>query len=277
VSPSPSTPPASPEEYQLALDAFGKGLGPGFGGLGVAHTPKAVHDAVNTLQDALTSALVTFKAIAPPAAVRPAHQQLVTGLDALRYAMGETISSADSGKYCAGSSALSSLTGSPAADQVRTGITALAAADPAHPYKIAPFLPAATPPANRQLGNGAVIKKNTKGSNSLKIENRYSTDVVVSIATANSKSAALMVYVRAGGTSTTNGIHDGTYDVFMTTGSDWDSGAKSFTRDCDYEQFTEPAVFRSTSTQYTVITLTLNMGVGGNTSANPADPGTFPG
>ena len=53
------------------------------------------------------------------------------------------------------------------------------------------FVPPATPNANRQLGSGTVVKKNTSGVNVLKVENKQSTDVVVSLAPANSTAAAL--------------------------------------------------------------------------------------
>ena len=110
----------------------------------------------------------------------------------------------------------------------------------------------------------------------LKVENKQATDVVVSLAPANSTAAVLMMYVRAGQTGTAKGIHDGSYNVFATSGSDWDTGARSFTRDCEYRRFTDTIDLTSTSRQYTVETLTLGAGSDGNAFVTPSDSGSFP-
>ena len=201
-----------------------------------------------------------------------AHQQFISALDNI----WPVIESTWDGSICGGSSALSYIGSSSEAAQVRTTAKALAAADAAHPYTIVDFVPPATPNANRQLGSGTVVKKNTSGANVLKVENKQSTDVVVSLAPANSTAAVLMMYVRAGQTGTAKGIHDGSYNVFVTSGSDWDTGARSFTRDCEYRRFTDTIDLTSTSRQYTVETLTLGAGSDGNAFVTPSDSGSFP-
>ena len=93
-----------------------------------------------------------------------AHQQFISALDNI----WPVIESTWDGSICGGSSALSYIGSSSEAAQVRTTAKALAAADAAHPYTIVVFVPPATPNANRQLGSGTVVKKNTSGVNVLK-------------------------------------------------------------------------------------------------------------
>ncbi|OLE21573.1 MAG: hypothetical protein AUG44_27205 [Actinobacteria bacterium 13_1_20CM_3_71_11] len=68
-----------------------------------------------------------------------------------------------------------------------------------------------------------------------------------------------MMYVRSGQTAQVNNVADGTYEVFFTRGTDWDSGSKAFTRDCKSAKFGETIDLKSTSRQYTVETLTLGV------------------
>jgi hypothetical protein len=281
VSPSPTGPPLTPEAYQAALDAFTAGLGKGFAGLNDAHTPAAVDAAIGTLHDALVSALLPLKTLFPPDTMREPHRALVAQLktmgDVMLGTQLGTQVSAGSSRICGGSSAVADITRSGPADGLRTTIQNLATADPAHAYKMAQFLPPSTPVANRQLGNGNLIKK-PRGVNTVKVENKYPDDVVISMAPAGSKNASLVMYVRSGQTASANSVPDGTYDVFLAKGADWDTGAKAFTRDCGFQKFDETVALKSTSRQYTVETFTLGVtDGGGNLRSGAADPGSFPG
>ena len=164
-----------------------------------------------------------------------------------------------------------------AAEGVRTAIQALATADPAHAYKIAAFLPAPAPDASRQLNSGNLIKRPGRGPNTVKVDNKFTDDVVITLAPAGSKSAALMMYVRAGQTAQATSVPDGNYDAFMAKGVDWDAGAKIFTRDCVYQQFSQPSKLQSTSRTYAILTLTLGLTDGsGDMHGTDTDPGSLP-
>ena len=277
VSLSPTGPPLTPEAYQAALDAFTAGLGKGFAGLDDAHTPGTVGAAIGTLHEALVSALLPLKTLFPPDALREPHHALVRQLETLGDELLSTQLSTLSSRICGGSSAAAEIARSGPADGLRATIQNLATADPAHAYKMAQFLPPSTPVANRQLGNGNLIKK-PRGVNTVKVENRYPNDVVISMAPAGSKNASLIMYVRSGQTASANSVPDGTYDVFLARGADWDAGAKAFTRDCGYQKFDQTVALKSTSRQYTVETFTLGVtDGGGNLKSDDADPGSFPG
>jgi hypothetical protein len=276
-SPSPSKPPVSPEEYQQALTTDLTPLGPAFAELAATRTPAEIRAAGDKLRDAVGTAENQLGLIVAPPAVRTPHYQLVGDLSLLGSTIGTVQNAAATSEVCAGSSALARVTGSPEAGLLRDAIKALATTDPAHPYTTPAFLPAASAEAERQLANGTVIKKTTKGANELKVVNGDTLDTVVSLQANGTTGSALMFYVRAGQTATVNGIHDGTYTTYLTTGKDWDPTAKVFTRDCSYQVLSGGDDYTSTSRTYTIRTLTLQAATGGNTVASNVDPGAFPG
>ena len=142
---------------------------------------------------------------------------------------------------------------------MRTAADSLAKVDASHAYKIGSFLPKATPAQNRRLGNGQYIKKgNRGGSGKLKIDNTGSTtDAVIGLTPVNSKAANFTVYVRAGTSYTVSGVRDGTYQIYLTSGADWDPAVPGFAFKCDFSKFADTFQFSTTRTQYTQWTITL--------------------
>jgi hypothetical protein len=284
-SPTPSAtagPPVSPEEYQQVLAAIEAELKGGFQALAQARKPAAVHDAAQALESSTRSAASRLGATEPPAAAHDLHQQVAEGLSSLSTELGKIASGAESANYCTGSPAMAELSQSAAVSGLREKAKALATVDPGHAYKLGSFLPPPSAEANRRLGNGALIKKAAKsGSGKLKISNGGTVDAVINVVPARSKTATTMVYVRASGEYTLSGIRDGTYEVYLATGEDWDGAAKSFTRSCDYSKFDDPFPFTtkavSGGTQYTIWSITLTPVVGGNARTSDVDPGSFPG
>jgi hypothetical protein len=253
---SPSGPPVTPEEYQQALDALGTAVGPGFGRLATARAPVSVDVAATELYAALNNAATRLRSVVPPAPVQAAHRSLVSGLDRLGVEMGGIAYSATVHGLCNGPSALSRAGASVAANGVRNAVGLLATADPAHPYKVAPFLPPAGD-TDRRLANGTVIRKATTGPNALKVVNAFKVDAVVSLVAAGAGTAAVMLYVRAEATATVDGIRDGAYTTHVTTGSDWDPALQEFGRDCVHEPYTESGQTALGSGGVTVLSLTL--------------------
>jgi hypothetical protein len=84
------------------------------------------------------------------------------------------------------------------------------------------------------------------------------------------------VYVQANAAYTLKNIHDGTYNVYYTAGTDWDPNRKLFTKSCEYQQFDNTLQFTTTSTQYTIWSLTMTPVVGGNAQSSDVDPGSYP-
>lgn len=123
--------------------------------------------------------------------------------------------------------------------------------------------------------NGAtLVNQLGGGSNLLTIENQQDQDVYVVLAAPGDGQPPLLgVYVHAGSTVTIHHLRSGTYTAYFVHGTDWCTYHQRFTGSADYGRFDEDAVFQSTSTTYTVITLTFgSTGVGSPTSdVNPDD------
>ncbi|MGX7674779.1 hypothetical protein [Plantactinospora sp. DSM 117369] len=275
--PSPSAAPISAQEYQVLLAEVDKAVAPGFTQLGAAKNPKAVGTAAGTIGRALDQQITALSGVVPPQNAATAHADLLRGLEGMVDSITETGSAAGAGEVCLGSSALARLSRDPAAEDVRTAQQALAAADPAQPYQVGTFVPKKTADSNRRLGNGAYLKRVRSGQGQLKIENGGSSDAVINLVLGSAKTPTVSVYVRAKGKHTVSSIKDGTYRIYMTGGKDWDGRAKAFSRNCNFQRFEDTFKFTTTSSQYTIWTITLTPVAGGNARTSEVDPNSFPG
>ncbi|MGH3923651.1 MAG: hypothetical protein ACRDTT_12415, partial [Pseudonocardiaceae bacterium] len=88
------------------------------------------------------------------------------------------------------------------------------------------------------------------------------------------------VYVSKRSEATVEKIDDGSYELFYTSGTDWDDQLETFTRSCQFERFDEPADFTTTSVtdgiQYTVMSIGLQPRIGGNARTTPVPSDSFP-
>ncbi|ROT33292.1 hypothetical protein [Micromonospora sp. HM5-17] len=277
ADPSPSATPISPQEYQTLLTAVDKSVDDAFAKLREAKNPKAVGTAVDGIEAAVEEQIAALSKITPPPNVATAHADLLSGLEALVDSLAETGSAAGAGEVCVGSSALARLSRESSAEEVRAAQQALATADPAQPYQVGSLVPEKTSDSNRRLSNGKFLKRTKSGLGQLKIENGGSSDSVINLVRSGSKSPMVSVYVRAKGKFTVTGVRDGTYRIYMTGGKDWDGKAKAFSRDCSFQRFEDTFKFTTTSTQYTIWTITLTPTVGGNARTSDVDPSSFPG
>ncbi|MEE6261865.1 hypothetical protein [Plantactinospora sonchi] len=274
---SPSAAPMTPPEYQALLATVDKSVGDAFGKLGGAKSPKAVGTAVDGIEAAVEKQIEALSRVVPPPNAATAHADLLSALEGLSDSLAETGSAAGAGEVCLGSSALARLSRESSAQDVRAAQQALATADPAQSYQVGQFVPKKTSDSNRRLGNGKFLKRNRSGLGELKIENDGGTDAVINVVRNGSKSASISVYVRAKGKVTVGGVRDGTYRIYMTGGKDWDGKAKAFSRDCNFQRFEDSFKFSTTSSQYTIWTITLTPTAGGNARTSDVDPGDFPG
>lgn len=268
-----AVPAASPEQYQLALTSTDGALATSWRKLSQARTPATVRNAADALALAVQSEAEKLGELTPPDQVTAAHSQLVSALEAF----SERLSASSTENVCSGSSAAPRLSRESALNQVRTAARAVSAADPAHPYRVGTWVPKAGTEPKRRLSNGKYLKRTvSSGSGQLRIKNGGSADAVVSVVAGNGKRPAIAVYVRGKQSFTVRGVRDGTYRVFLTTGSDWDAAAKTFSRDCAFERFDDTFKFRTTSTTFTIWEITVQAVSGGNATATSVSPDDFP-
>jgi hypothetical protein len=178
---------------------------------------------------------------------------------------------------CGGSSALALIGESAAAAETRAAAHALSTADPTRAYHIGTALPASTPQANRRLASGTLIKSPAGGSGRLTISNGGTTDAAVTLVTAQSTKPTLTVYVRASSSYTVSRIKDGQYEIYVTSGTDWDPTTKAFTRNCGFAQFDQPAQFNTPSRPSTQYSITLTPAAANNAKMSKVNPDSFPG
>lgn len=132
---------------------------------------------------------------------------------------------------------------------------------------------------DRRLDNGQFVRAGSRtGRGELTIDNGGSQDAVISLAI--NKNPAFSVYVRNGSQYTVKGIRDGTYQIFFTTGADWDPQNRTFTRDRTLQRFDDTLNFATTKTgneiRWNNWTVTLHSVVGGTANAREINPNEFP-
>ncbi|MGH3669019.1 MAG: hypothetical protein ACRDSH_00040, partial [Pseudonocardiaceae bacterium] len=156
---------------------------------------------------------------------------------------------------------------------------------PAGTASAAPFHGAAVsaqpPPgdSDRRLANGQFVRSGSRtGKGELTIDNGGGHDAVITM--AMNGNPVYSVYVRNGATYTVRGIRDSTYEIFFTTGTDWDSQNRDFTRERALQRFDQTFPFTTTRTatelRWTTGKITLNPVVGGNASTSSVDPKDYP-
>jgi hypothetical protein len=188
---------------------------------------------------------------------------------------------------CTGPTAIGLIGSSEDAQQLRAGAAALAAADPAHPYEVGKFVPAASEQLTRRLPTGTIVEGHTTDAlGELVVQNEGDGDAAATLVAFGKP--VVTVYVQGHSTHTVKGIGDGSYQFFWKTGEDWDNDRHIFSRDCGFhalgesENDTEPVVltfettYERTQSNYTIHTVTMTPVVGGNAPILPVDPEAFP-
>jgi hypothetical protein len=278
AAPSPTKPPVSPEEYSKILAGVDAALGPAIQQVAAGHNPEEVSLAVSAMRAVAMMQASVLGQTGPPEQVKSAHDDFIVAMGAFATTLDGIGDAAQGHAICSGSAAMARLSSALSADQLSKAAQAYVAQDPAHAYKVGTFLPGPSAEQNRRLGNGTFVKKgNRTGAGTLKIDNGGTTeDTAISLVPANTKTTSFTVYVHAGGSFTVRGIRDGTYQVNLTTGVDWDPAAPGFSRSCAFSRFTDPIEFKTTSRQYTEWEITMNASTGGNARTDDVAPQDFP-
>jgi hypothetical protein len=253
--------------YAQSLTAVNTQLAPDFQGVVNARSQDDVKAALSKLSsDAQT--LSGGLPSDPPDALSAPTNQLSRALSNLSDSADSTAKDIGS-TVCTSASALAEFTRSDGAKDMRSAATALNAVNAAYGKAVAGFLPAPIADQNRQLGNGQVLR-HSSGPGSLTINNS-GTDAIVTLTKVGTKAPVASVYVRASANTTLSDIPGSTFDIYVTSGSDWDSAAQKFTRQCSYSKTDSTWDFSDSDW-----TLTLTKQVNGNLSVSTLNAGDAP-
>jgi hypothetical protein len=160
----------------------------------------------------------------------------------------------------------------PGVDALRRAATALGPAA----ASLTAGIPAAQQLPDRHDTNGTVLRAAGSGNGTLTVDNGTDHDTALTLSQQGRAVASL--YVTRGDTAEMNNIPDGTYDVFFTSGTDWDGG--QFTRACVFQRFDRQAPFTTTTTAseitHTAFQMVLQPSINGNVQAVTVPADSFP-
>lgn len=253
--------------YGQSLSVVDTQLAPDVQAVVSAESAAAVKTALGKLStdaQSLTSALPGN----PPDSLSAPTQQLSAALRALANSADATASEVGSA-VCTSAAALAEFTRSDGAKALRSAASALSAVDASYGKTVAGFLPAPIQDKNRQLGNGQVLR-HSSGPGSLTINNA-NTDAVLTLTPVGGKTPVASIYVRANANTTLSDIPDRTFDVYVSSGLDWDSATQKFSRKCAFSK--ADTTFDFSNSDWTI---TLTAQVGGNLSVSPVGAGDAP-
>jgi hypothetical protein len=265
----------SPDSYRRALAAFDTKLTGPFRALARARKPTELRAALARIEATLSRAEADLAGLNPPAAVQSAHAALLEALGALSLDVTAADGTAVDGQVCAGPSATARVSRTSGAQQVRVASKNLAAADRSRRYRVGTFLPKWQADPNRRSRTGAEIRHDTHGSGQLIINNGGGVDTVMSLVPRGGRTAILAVYLRGGGKATFDEIGNGTYQVYKTSGQDWDPQLRVFTRGCSFERLDRPMKYASTATSHDLWTLITHK-ANGNVTSTKLNSDSFP-
>lgn len=125
--------------------------------------------------------------------------------------------------------------------------------------------------------NGFIIKeaRTARGMGILTVDNGLDTDGIV-VLTRGSKTVLVAFYLQSKDKFTLNGIPDGEYQIFFSTGKDWDWVDGTFTTTQQAQKFDDPLTFVTSYSTYTTYSLTLHPVAGGTARTIDIDPASFP-
>lgn len=231
-----STAPAlTPEDYGARIGDVRGPIRKALSRLAAARTVGSLRTRAEKAEEVLTGAAEKLSALAPPADARAEHDAYVAALRKLATGIGEVRVSIDTGAVCTGSGVLAGLGRSGELDALAEAADALAGRGD---YPADVMSVKARKETSRRLPNGRyIVSENRSGRGRFAITNGGDRDAVVTM--VRGKKKAVSVYVRRGSKFTVSGVRDGEYDVYFTTGEDWDAKAGAFTRLCSFQRFEE--------------------------------------
>jgi hypothetical protein len=238
---------------------------------------KGLQKRISAAQTAAGDAGTELGSVTPPAEVADEHAQLVSALSAFGGDLATVGDKVNGRALCTGSAVRASLGDARGTSGLRKALAAVVAKLPGD--RPALKLPAADLSAGERLSNGSFIRSgNRSGRAELAIDNGGANDAVVTLSKGGK--SAIAVYVRKGKSYTIEGVPDGNYTVYFTSGSGWDDDARGFARNCAFQRFENKLPFETTRAggqlRWRNWTLSLQRRIGGNARTNDVDPDEFP-
>lgn len=264
--------PLSQEAYQAELQTVGNALKAAFDGIETAPPLEPLGNQIDSAASTVRTTTQRLATIVPPPQYVAGQADLVSALDQLANQLDGLRAQVRSRELCAAPSAMTTLSTLGGTDALRRAASSLGSGG----LNLATTLPAPESLTDRRESNGKILRSPGSGRGQLKVENNTERDTAVTLSQAGR--AVGSFYVARGETAQLANIPDGNYDMFLTSGLDWDGGA--FTRSCSYEHIETTWNFETkpvrNGIEYSVNTLKLRGGAEGNVSRVAVPPSSFP-
>lgn len=269
----PTTPPpVSQEVYQTELRTAGNALKVAFDGIAAAPPLDPLGSQIDSAASTVRATTQRLATIVPPTQYVTGQADLISALNQLAGQLSGLSAQVRSRELCAAPPAIATLSTLAGTDALRRAASRIGSSG----VSLATALPAPEPLPDHHGKNGTVLRAPGSGNGEFKVENGTGHDAVVTI--SQNGRAIGSLYVAHSETARMTNIPDGTYDVFFTSGADWDGGA--FTRSCAFQRFDTTATFATQKTKrgttYKTYSATLHSVPGGNTQIVNVPPGSFP-
>ncbi|MFD8782147.1 hypothetical protein [Kitasatospora sp. NPDC059599] len=226
-----ATPSASATPYGTTLAQVLEPVGTGLGKVAAAKTTDELGIALAIVESGADRAVRSLNAVTAPAGADTARTDLVNGLNSLSSEALSIRVELNDKKLCTVGVVQAKFGAGQGLAAVPAAVAELATAGYQAAFTV-PELPKPQPQP-RALENGAVVRDGgNHGKGTLKFNNNGSVDAVFTLA-ADGKAVA-SAYAVKGQIATIDGVKDGSYEIFYTTGTDWDSEAKQFTQNCRF-------------------------------------------
>ena len=119
---------------------------------------------------------------------------------------------------------------------------------------------------NMYGGEGELIIDNTKGD----------SDVVSILTYQNNKKPLIGVFIQKWTSFTINNINDGSYDLYILSGENWNLNTKQFNNNSGYMKFEDSFTFTTSNTEFTIWRVTLYPVIDGKAKTKPISQDDFP-
>jgi hypothetical protein len=271
TSPAPSV--ATPDGYQFMLNQTDAQLSASLAAIGKAPTLGVLDQTVLSAAGVASAASERLTSSGPvPTNVSGDNAALATGLRQFGRELAYLSQQIDLHAICAGPVALTAISTAPSMPGLRAVATSLGTLRSDRPaFRWGGTLPAATNSVEHRLHNGQVLvdrRAGATGDGVLQVRDQGTKDGVVLLAKGGALVASMAV--NAGQSAQLTGVPDGDYDLFYTTGRDWNGPLATFSRHCEFHRFTTPTSFSTSAvpggSAYTVQSIVLN------TETESADP-----
>lgn len=278
ASEPPPPAPAPPIGYQDRLSRTDRDLSAAFDGIARAPDLPALTQSVLAAAGVVSAASEQLATGGPvPIQLTGPHGELVAALRQFGYELAYLSQQINLQVICTGSTAAAAITTAPSMDALRAASTGLGSAAVDRPaYHWGGWLPAARDAVNARMPNGRLVMDRRAAGNPADGVLEVSDDEDVDAVLALAREGKVVVSVAVGARQTVrlDGIPDGVYDLYYSTGTDWDDVVGAFGRGCEFHRFTDPTAFSSQTlpdgTAYTVQTITLHT-ARGEAGAEPED------